>query len=70
MTSPIELISVPCRCGHVYETYYRASFNLNLDDFSEEYMEEMSTGRCPKCGHIVNLGALIVARDTDYGSGR
>jgi hypothetical protein len=63
MTSPIELITVPCRCGHIYETPYRASFNLNLDDFDEAYMEKMSTGRCPACGHVTELGALVVERD-------
>ena len=64
MTSPIEFIRVQCpSCGEVFETQYRASMNLGLDDFSDKYIEEMSTGTCPKCETKVDLGALVVRAD-------
>lgn len=64
MTSPPERITVKCpRCGTSYETCYRASMNLQMDDFDDEYIEEMSTGTCPACGHKVQLDVLVVRPD-------
>jgi hypothetical protein len=64
MTSPIEFIEVRCPgCGATYKTQYRASVNTDLDDFTEEYIEEMQTGTCPDCGHKVALGGLVVRGD-------
>jgi len=37
--------------------------NLTLDDFSDEYLAEMSSGRCPKCGLVIELDSLIVDED-------
>jgi len=64
MSSPITEIEVLCpRCGKTYKSFYRASMNLTLDNFDEEYIEKMTTGVCPSCGHKVKLGALVVRRD-------
>jgi DNA-directed RNA polymerase subunit RPC12/RpoP len=59
------MIEIICpQCGEVYETPYRASFNLDLDpSFDEDYIEDMSSGTCPSCSHRVSLGALVVERD-------
>jgi hypothetical protein len=37
--------------------------NLQLDNFDEAYVESMSTGTCPQCGHSVDLSALVVQPD-------
>jgi uncharacterized protein (UPF0212 family) len=64
MTSPIEFRDVQCPgCGETYETQFRASMNLGLDNFSDDYVEEMSTGTCPNCRTKVDLGALVVRED-------
>jgi hypothetical protein len=65
MTGPIEEVTVQCpNCGHPYLTFYRGSMNLELDpQFEVDYIREMSTGTCPDCGHVVDLGALVVGRD-------
>ena len=48
MTSPPEKITVECpKCGRFYEDWYRASVNLDLDDFDEEDLESCSTAPCP-----------------------
>ena len=61
MTSPIETITVRCPgCQHEYEDWYRASMNLGMDDFDDDYIRRASTATCPKCGHVVNLGVLVV----------
>ena len=61
MTSPIETIEVICpQCGKVHSTSYRASMNLMLDNFDDEYIEAMSTTHCPYCGLQIELGALVV----------
>jgi hypothetical protein len=34
--------------------------NRTLDpSFDDEYIEKMSTGVCPRCGHKVQLGAIV-----------
>ena len=64
MTSPVEEITINCPgCGTSYQTHYRASMNLGLDDFNDDYIEDMSTGTCPECGHKVSLGSLVVRAD-------
>ena len=61
MTSPPEEITVDCpKCGHFYKDWYRASVNLDLDDFDEEYLDRCSTATCPHCQHKVNLDVLVV----------
>ena len=61
MTSPPEEITVQCpKCGHLYEDWTRASVNLDLDDFDEEYLEQCSTATCPECHYKIDLDVLIV----------
>ncbi len=61
MTTPPEEITVECpECGEVYRDWYRASLNLDLDDFDEAYIGEASTATCPACGHQVRVSNLIV----------
>ncbi|SVD42145.1 uncharacterized protein METZ01_LOCUS394999 [marine metagenome] len=61
MTSPIEDITVECpKCGRSYEDWYRASVNLDLDPFDDEYLESCSTATCPHCQHKVDLNVLVV----------
>lgn len=65
MTSPCEVIEVRCPCGTTYETVYRASVNLDLDpDLGDPaYLEKVSTGTCPECGRVIELGGLAVRGD-------
>ena len=64
MTMPPEDIQVVCPdCGHQYQDWIRSSINLTLDDFSDAYLREASTAKCPKCGKVVELYTLIVDRD-------
>jgi hypothetical protein len=64
MTSPIEFIEVRCLgCGGTYQTQFRASVNTDLDDFTEEYIDELQTGTCPRCGNKTTLGGLVVRGD-------
>ena len=61
MTSPVEPTRVKCPdCGLLYEDWYRASINLTLDDFDDEYIEESTTSTCPECGFNVQHSALVV----------
>ena len=61
MTSPPEDITVECpKCGRSYEDWYRASVNLDLDPFDDEYLESCSTATCPHCQHKVDLSLLVV----------
>lgn len=61
MTSPPRPITVECpKCGARYEDWHRASINLDLDNFDEEYLRAASTATCPNCGHIVELLTLTV----------
>ena len=61
MTSPPQQITLECpRCGERYEDWFRASLNLDLDDFSDEYVREATSATCPRCGHIVELDSLVV----------
>lgn len=61
MTSPVEQIQVACpACGTVYEDWYRASLNLDLDHFEDDYIRDATTATCPECRHVVELDALVV----------
>ena len=61
MTSPIESITVDCpACSQTYEDWHRRSVNLDLDAFSEEHVRQATTTTCPTCGHVVELGTLVV----------
>ena len=43
MTSPIEDITVQCpKCRNLYKDWYRASVNLDLDPFDDEYLDQCS----------------------------
>jgi NAD-dependent SIR2 family protein deacetylase len=70
MTSPPEKITVRCpECGERYEDWYRASVNLALDDFDEEYLSDCSTATCPACGREVKFDLLVVDRDGTFITG-
>ncbi len=68
-TAPVQ-IEVKCpACAKVYDDWYRASVNLDLEGWDandpevKEYLRECSTATCPKCGHIVEIDMLIVEGD-------
>jgi NAD-dependent SIR2 family protein deacetylase len=64
MTSPVEGNTVRCpKCGHVYEDWHRASLNLELDDFDDEYIDQATSSTCPRCKHKINHDALVVRPD-------
>ncbi len=64
MTSPPEKITVCCpACGKDYEDWYRASINLGLDDFDNEYIQEATSSKCKHCDHVVKHDSLIVRDD-------
>jgi hypothetical protein len=64
MTSPIEEIQIECpKCRALFKSYYRASMNLSMDSFDQNYIEEMSTATCPQCRHRMALNSLIVNGD-------
>jgi DNA-directed RNA polymerase subunit RPC12/RpoP len=67
MTMPPENITVVCpKCGKTYEDWYRASMNLQIDDFDEDYIEEASSATCPHCGYKVHLDVLVVTDDGQW----
>ena len=64
MTSPPRPITVQCpRCGHRFEDWYRASINLDLDDFDDDYVREATSATCPTCALVIDLGAIVVQGD-------
>ena len=64
MTMPPRQIDVVCpKCERPYQSWYRPSMNLRLDNFSPEYVDRMSTATCPECGHKVPLSVLVVRAD-------
>jgi len=71
LTSPPQKIRVECpRCNRQYDDWYRASINLDLDPWADEaYLREASTATCPDCGHVVELGGLVVEGDVWRFSG-
>lgn len=61
MTMPPEQVDVWCpQCGEHYQTWRRASFNLSIETFDDEYIHRMTHATCPKCKTEVALGAMIV----------
>lgn len=61
MTSPPEEIVIRCpECGHVYKDWHRASINLQLDPFDDDYIDKATSSTCPRCNCKVNHEALIV----------
>ncbi len=49
MTSPVEWVRVRCaRCGLDYDTWYRGSLNLNLDNFDDDYIREATNRDVPE----------------------
>ena len=55
------------RCHHLrhlwhlyYDDWYRASLNLDVEEFDYEYMRDASTATCPRCGHTVELDSLVI----------
>ena len=64
MTSPIEESEIECpKCQFRFKTSYRASMNLQLDNFSKKYIEQMSTAVCPGCKQKISLDSLVVKKD-------
>jgi hypothetical protein len=64
MTSPIEKITIICpACFHSFESWHRASMNLQIEEFSEEYIRKATIKTCPACGQEIHLGTLIVQKD-------
>ena len=67
MTSPVITITIKCpKCGKVYEDWYRASVNLMLDDFDEDYLDECSSAACPDCGYKIESDNLIVDKEGTF----
>jgi hypothetical protein len=75
MTSPVEDITIRCpQCGTVYEDWYRPSINFGLDPglADPEYVDAASSATCPnpECKYRIDLGSLVVDRDTwSFGEG-
>lgn len=60
MTTGPERVTVQCpSCGVHFETWGRASANLDPDDFEGAPVEEPSTATCPACGAISELDAMV-----------
>lgn len=67
MTSPPERITIVCPgCVHTYTTWWRPSLNLSLEHFTEEYIEQATTGKCPECALVVDLDVLIVDENGSF----
>ena len=67
MTMPPEEITITCpKCGETYKDWYRPSMNLMLDDFDDDYIEEMSSVTCPSCETKVGMGSLVVDEDGTF----
>ena len=64
LSSPCEQITVWCPCGSIYNDWYRASINLSLDHFDDEYVERISSTTCPKCGLKTRLSMLLSQFET------
>ena len=64
-STPVEQVTVECSdCGYRYDEYHRRSMSLELDDFDDDYLEQMSTTICPECGGKPSIGSLVV-REVD-----
>jgi hypothetical protein len=40
--------------------------NLDLDNFDEEYIDEMSSAVCPNCHYKIHLDSMVVKDDVFY----
>lgn len=64
---PPEDVTVQCpNCQHIYTDWYRASVNLDLYNFDEEYLDECSSAVCPQCQHKVYFDTLTVKSGVFY----
>lgn len=64
MSSPCVDITVTCpACGKSFETWHRASLNLQLGDFDDEYIRSVNVKTCPHCRKEVHLACLVVGKD-------
>ena len=64
MTSPIQQITIRCpKCGLQFESWWRASINLALDDFDDAYVQAARVKTCPHCGQKVAMDMLVVSKD-------
>lgn len=65
MTSPPTKITIQCsRCHQTFETWHRASINLDLDPYTEEELQEATRETCPSCRLVIPLETLVVDGDT------
>jgi hypothetical protein len=66
LTSPPKQIQIECpECRHEYEDWYRPSINATLDPelvADEDYLREASTATCPRCGHVLDLDGILLAK--------
>jgi len=67
VTSLPRQITVECpKCGELYMDWHRASINLMLDDFDEDYLDQAGSDTCPACGHRVELDVLVIDVDDTW----
>jgi DNA-directed RNA polymerase subunit RPC12/RpoP len=67
MSSPIENVQVICpNCGKTYQDWFRASVNLTLDNFDDEYIDKCSSAICPYCNFKVYFSSLVVDRNGTF----
>lgn len=60
MTSPPEEIVVECpNCERWYDAWHRPSINRLIDNFSDEFIEKVSTAICPYCNCKAALGIWL-----------
>lgn len=45
-------------CHLYYQTWWRPSLNFDLDGFDDDYVHEVSTATCPRCGTKLRLPVL------------
>jgi hypothetical protein len=71
MTSPCTHITICCpTCCYEFQTWWRASINLTLgEEFSDEYLTELSSKMCPRCGQKISLDVLTVGKDNVWRIG-
>jgi hypothetical protein len=66
MTSPVEWIGIQCpNCKNLYTDWRRPSVNLDLDDFTEEYLDECASAACPQC-HFKGYFDLLTIEDNQF----
>jgi hypothetical protein len=46
--------------------WYRASINLDLDDFDASYIDAATSATCPSCGHKVYFESLMCSEGVFY----